>query len=275
MITKSSNCAVCLIVCLRAAATLVSVKKARRADAVLNELSRTGRVLVADISKHLDVSPATIRRDLQDLERQNLLRRVHGGAVPQNPSAEVPLPYKGVRRQPEKLRIAKAAVNLLGEASIVGFTGGTTTAAVARLIGDRPGFTMVTTGLNIASELVDSPRLRVIIAGGEVRGVSLEVVGPIARQTLSQFQVDIAFIGVDGLSPTGCTGYDQLGSEADATMIENARRVIVVADSSKLGRIASSTICSIDQVDVLITDSEATGSDLEQIRAKGVDVRLA
>lgn len=243
---------------------------------MLDHLNRTGRLRVVELAAEMGVSQATIRRDLEELERQKLLRRVHGGAVLQQPSIEVPLPYKGGRRQLEKQRIAKVAVDLLGEASIICLTGGTTTAAVARLIGDRAGVTIVTTGLNIASEMVNFPRLRVIIAGGEVRGVSLEVVGAIAQQTLAQFQVDVAFVGVDGLTAdAGCTGFDPLGSDADRAMIERARRVVVVADSSKFGRVASSVICSFEQVDLLITDTGAPADELEMIRRRGVEVRLA
>jgi DeoR family transcriptional regulator of aga operon len=252
------------------------VKRVQRVDALLERLSTTGQLTVADLASHLGVSQATIRRDLEELESQQLLRRVHGGAVRPQGSTEVPLPYKGVRRQEDKERIARAALTEIGDASIIGLTGGTTTAAVGRLVGDRAGFTIVTTGLNIASELVNFPRLRVIIAGGEVRTASLEVVGTAAQRTLEQFRVDIAFIGVDGITPDGgCTGFDPLGSLAIQTMIERAARVIVVTDSSKFGRVAPSAICPLNQVDLLITDSRADRSDLDRIRAAGVPTLIA
>src|SRR5437870_8483317 len=129
------------------------MRQAERLETILEWLSGNGSVNVADISDELGVSAATIRRDLDLLERQRLLARTHGGAVAQGVLYELPLRYKGARHQAEKLRIAREAAARVADGEAIGLTGGTTTTEVARALVDRPRLTVVTNALNIASEL--------------------------------------------------------------------------------------------------------------------------
>ena len=158
------------------------------------------------------MSGATVRRDLQALSRSQLLVRTHGGAVSQRSDAEVPAGVKAVLRQPEKRRIARAADGLVGEGAVVGLTGGSTTLELARVLLDRRGLTVVTNSLDVASELAGKPGIRLVMIGGIVRR-SRELVGPAAETMLANYHLDLAFIGVDGLSAEGCTTYDEM--EAD------------------------------------------------------------
>src|SRR3954471_11628292 len=127
------------------------MRQSARLDSILARLSEQGSVAVTGLAKDLGVSIATIRRDLELLESQRLLSRTHGGAVSHGVLYELPLRYRAGRHEAEKRRIAEAAATRLGDARVVGFTGGTTTTEVARRVASRT-FTVVTNALNIASE---------------------------------------------------------------------------------------------------------------------------
>ena len=142
------------------------MRQVDRLATVLDELSADGSVSVSELSERFGVSVATIRRDLQLLEEQRLVSRVHGGAVARGILYELPLRYKVARHQEEKRRIAAAAAALVEEGTTVGLTGGTTTTEVARTLGDTPGLTVVTNALNIASELAVRSHLKLVVPGG-------------------------------------------------------------------------------------------------------------
>jgi DeoR family transcriptional regulator of aga operon len=250
------------------------VQQAKRLDAIIERLSSNGSLGVADLADELGASPATIRRDLQLLESQRLLSRTHGGAVSRGVLYELPLRYKGARHHGEKLRIAQAAAERVQEGWAIGLTGGTTTSEVARAIVDRR-LTVVTNALNIASELAVRPNLKLVMTGGVARAESYELVGPIAEMSLSAINLDAAFVGVDGIETrAGLTTHHEIEAHTNQALIDRARRVIVVSDSSKIGSVAFARICELDQVDELITDANADGSALAELRDAGVEVTV-
>jgi DeoR family transcriptional regulator of aga operon len=248
------------------------VRQADRLSAILERLSDGGSVAVADLCRDLGVSAATIRRDLQLLEGQKLLARTHGGAVSQGVLYELPLRYKGARYREEKRRIAAAAAEHVADGAAVGLTGGTTTTEVARAIADRR-LTIVTNALNIASELAVRPNLKLVVTGGVARSESYELVGPLAEQSLAGINLDIVLIGVDGISrEAGLTTHHEIEAHTNRALIERARRVVVVADSSKLGKAAFAQICPIEAVHELITDVGAGGEEIAALREAGLEV---
>jgi DeoR family transcriptional regulator of aga operon len=252
------------------------VRQAERLGVILERLSVGGSVSVAEIAADLGVSPATIRRDLHLLENQHMLARTHGGAVRQGVLYELPLRYKGARHQQEKLRIAREAASRVVDGWAVGLTGGTTTTEVARALVDRQRLTVVTNALNIASELAVRPNLKLVVTGGVARAESYELVGPIAEASLAGLNLDVVFLGVDGISPeAGLTTHHEIEAHTNRALIDRARRVTVVADSSKIGRVAFAQICDIDRVDELITDEGAgreAGDALAALREGGVRI---
>ena len=249
------------------------MRQADRFSAILERLADGGTVSVTALAEALGASPATVRRDLQHLERQRLLARTHGGAVAQGVTYELPLRYKGARRQEEKRRIAAEAARRVSDGEAIGLTGGTTTTEVARALVDRERLTVVTNALNIASELAVRPNLKLVVTGGWARPESYEVVGPLAEQTLSGLNLDIAFVGADGVDPRGgCTTHHEVEAHTNLALIERSRRTIVVADSSKLGRVAFARICGLDRVHELITDVGADRDAVVAIRDAGVEV---
>ena len=250
------------------------MRQEERLSLILEELSARGSVGVAEIAAKLGCSTASVRRDLQMLERQRLLSRTHGGAIAGSMVYELPLRYRGGRHREEKRRIAEAAAARVDESVVtVGLTGGTTTTEVARRLVDRQGLTVVTNALNIAAELALRPNLRLMVTGGTARSESYELVGPHAEVVLSAMNLDIAFVGVDGITAGGgLTTYHDIEAHTNKVLIQRARQVIVVADGSKVGRLAFARICELADIDELITDASGAEDELQRIAAAGVTV---
>ncbi len=249
------------------------MRQADRLSAILEDLSDGGTVAVADLMDRLGVSAATIRRDLGLLEQQRLLTRAHGGAVAQGVLLELPLRYKSARHHDEKRRIAHAAAVRVADGAAIGLTGGTTTTEVARALVDRQRLTVVTNALNIASELAIRPNLKLVVTGGYARSESYELVGPLAEQSLAGLNLDVVLVGADGVSEeAGLTTHHEVEAHTNLALIERAARVIAVADSTKIGRIAFAKICGLERIDELITDRDADPRALRGIAEAGVEV---
>src|SRR5262245_39763495 len=203
-----------------------AMRQAERLSAIMERLAADGSVDVTDLVGHLGVSPATARRDLQLLEDQRMLNRTHGGAVARDLWYELPLRYKAARYEGEKRRIAVEAATRVADGAVVGFTGGTTTTEVARAIVDRRRITVVTNALNIAGELAIRADVKLVVTGGTARSESYELVGPVAEQALERLNLDVAFVGVDGISvDAGLTTHHEIEAHTNRTMIERAGRV--------------------------------------------------
>lgn len=249
------------------------MRRAERLSEILQVLADDGAADVGALAARLGVSEATVRRDLQLLEEQRMLARTHGGAVASDVMYELPLRYKAARHQAEKGRIAREAATRAVDGSVVGLTGGTTTTEVARALLERQGLTVVTNALNIAGELAIRSELKLVVTGGTARPESYELVGPLAERTLDDMNLDIAIVGVDGIAPAeGLTTHHEVEAHTNRTMLDRARTVVVVADSSKLGLVAFARICPLDAVDELITDVAADASTVAAIREAGVSV---
>ncbi len=249
------------------------MRQAERLATILERLSENGGVGVAELATELDASAATVRRDLQLLEEQRLLSRTHGGAVAHGMLYELPLRYRSARYGDEKRRIAAAAAERVSEGMVVGMTGGTTTTEVARGLLDRRRLTIVTNSLSIAAELAVRPNLKLVVTGGVARPESYELIGPLAEASLTGLNIDLAIVGVDGISSgAGLTTHHEAEAHTNRALIDRARRALVVADSSKVGQTAFARICEADRVDELITDSVADPAELAGLRDAGITV---
>ena len=245
----------------------------QRLNQIVSAVIDAGSIEVATLAERFAVSEATIRRDLELLEEQRLITRTHGGASTNAAFNDFPLNYKTAQDLDEKRRIAERALRFLDGARVIGMTGGTTVTEFARLLKDREGHTVVTNALNIATNLLSSPGLRVFVAGGEARNSSQETVGPMAEAFLADYNVDVAFVGVDGVDPAaGCTNYDPVGARVNGVLQDRARLTVVLADATKIAKVALAQVCAISEVDVLITDSRAPQQVLDQIRERGCEV---
>jgi DeoR family transcriptional regulator of aga operon len=251
------------------------VRQSDRFNHIITQLSTKGSVGVGDLVDAMGVSAATIRRDLALLEGQRLLARTHGGAVAHGVLYELPLRYRSADRREQKSRIARAAAARVAEGAAIGMTGGTTTTEVARALTDRHRLTVVTNSLSIASELAVRPNLKLVVTGGVARPESYELVGPLAEGALATLNLDLVLVGVDGISvEEGFTTHHEVEAHTNGALIARARRVVVVADSSKLGQVAFARICGLDDADELITDGDAGAAEVEAVRAAGLEVTL-
>jgi DeoR family transcriptional regulator of aga operon len=263
------------------------VSRDARWSALLDLLAEHGRLDVDDAAAALNVSAATIRRDLDQLSEQRMLTRTRGGAVANGVSYELPLRYKTARHASQKQRIGQAVAALVAVGDVVGLTGGTTTTEVARALALRadiaaegaggtdrqPALTVVTNALNIANELVIRPQIKIVVTGGVARPQSYELTGPLARHVLQQVTLDIAVLGVGALDPEqGAFAHDEDEASINRLLAERATRVVVAADSSKIGRRAFATVCAIGAVDTLVTDQEISSEARARFEEEGVTV---
>jgi DeoR family transcriptional regulator, aga operon transcriptional repressor len=155
-------------------------------------------------------------------------------------------------------------------------TGGTTATEVARALADRRGLTVVTNALNIAAELVSRPNIRLVVVGGNARHASYELVGPAAEAMIAQYHLDVAFVGTDGFTvAAGCTTHDEMEAHTDLAFIGQAARTVVIADSSKIGKVTFARICGTDLIDTLVTDSGIDAAVRSAAEAAGVEVIAA
>lgn len=248
-----------------------------RWNAILELLAQEGRLSVEEAAQSLDVSTATIRRDFDQLAQQQMLMRTRGGAVAQSVSYDLPLRYKTARHADEKHRIAAAAAELVTPGSVVGLNGGTTTSELARTLATlstlESGFTIVTNALNIAAELTVRQHVKIVVTGGVARQQSYELIGPLASGVLEQVTLDVAFLGVDALDvELGASAHHEGEASVNNLLISRAAQVIVVADSSKVGRRAFSRICPIDRIDTLVTDARLSDELAGALTDAGVKV---
>lgn len=251
----------------------------RRQSEILRALLGTGRVAVDELAARLDVSSATIRRDLAGLERRGLLRRIHGGAVPVEPMLYEPFrhlsSFQEQERQlaDEKRRIALAAAELVSEGDTIAIGAGTTTTQVARALRHRGGVTVITNAVNVAMELSNRNDLRVAVTGGFLSGDWFALVGAPAVAGAREMFVDWAFVGVDGVDPEhGLTTNYPEQAAVHRAFFEQARQRVVVADHRKLGRTGTSRIWPTADLSTIVTDRGAPDDVVVRFEKKNVHV---
>jgi DeoR family transcriptional regulator of aga operon len=253
-----------------------------RWNTLLEILAEDGRISVADAASRLVVSQATVRRDFDQLAQQQMITRTRGGAVANTVSYDLPLRYKSARNISEKQRVGSAAAAMVTPGMVVGMNGGTTTTEVARALATRPdlinntdgsALTIVTNALNIANELIVRPHVKIVVTGGVVRPQSYELIGPLATGVLRELSLDIAFLGVDAVDVTlGAAAHHEGEAAINGLMVARARRVVILADSSKLGRHAFARICPVERIETLVTDTGAADEVVAPFSAAGVKV---
>jgi DeoR family transcriptional regulator of aga operon len=198
---------------------------------------------------------------------------------------DLPLRYKTERHPSEKQRIGALAASMVRPGQVAGLNGGTTTTEVARALatradlsasGSTPAVTVVTNALNIATELAVRQHIKIVTTGGVARPQSYELTGPLATGVLEQVTLDVAILGVDGIDAVaGATAHHEGEASINRLMGRQARKVIIVADSSKVGKRAFARICSPAEIDVLVTDTGIAAEDAVLLEDAGVEVVTA
>ena len=253
-----------------------SGKRSKRMISILDLLAERGTVALGDLAGILGISPATARRDLADLAEQRLIVRTHGGARLIDSRGELPVSLRDTRFQEAKRAIAVAVAEIIPrQRYAVALSGGSTAASVARALSSHGELTIVTNSLTIAQLVTSYPKLKVIMTGGILRAESLELVGVLAENTFNAINLGTAILGTDGITAAGgVTTHDETEARTNHAMITHAQRVVVVADGSKIGRLALAQVASIDMVDILVTDATADPTALDELRVAGVEVRV-
>jgi len=250
----------------------------QRRRAILEEVERSGRVYVADLAERWGVSDMTVRRDLEELSGSGQLKKVHGGAVAiRKTGAEPHFTLKRNLNREEKLAIARAASPFVEEGHTVAMSAGTTTWYVASEIpGSLADLGFITNSTNVALSLQERGWEQIVLSGGIFRTPSDALVGPFADRTIGTLNADILFLGVHGIdSEAGLTTPNIAEAETDRLLIQASRKVIAVADHTKLGVVALARIAPLSEVDVLITDERAPQETLQEIETAGVRVIAA
>jgi DeoR family fructose operon transcriptional repressor len=250
-----------------------------RQQAIASLVISKGRASVAELAQAYEVTTETVRRDLAVLDRAGVVRRVHGGAVPVRALhlVETGVGERETTRAEYKDAIAAAAAEFfpLSGASVLLDAGTTTARIAAQLPADRE-LVVVTNSVPIAARLAAMPSVSLQLLGGRVRGLTQAAVGEQTLRVLDTLRVDIAFIGTNAISVGhGLSTPDSDEAAVKRAMVGAANYVVVAADSSKVGREELVSFAPISSVDTLITDSEISNEDREQLTQHGVEVVVA
>jgi DeoR family transcriptional regulator of aga operon len=255
-------------------ADLLVEERRRRIREMVGERER---ITVAELAAMFGISLVTARNDLNALAEIGAVVRTRGGALAQRADEDLPIVVKQTLRRAEKIRIAEAAVKLIGEGQTIVLDSGTTTAEIAKQIRGLKlqSINVITNALNIAVLLAGAPHVTLVMPGGVLRPSSYSLGGPQAELALQGLHADLLFLGFDGLDPDiGVMTPHLLEARLNKRMLEIARSVVAVGDSSKFGRRSLSVIATIEQIDQIITDAGAPGEVVEALRARGAQVVL-
>ncbi len=254
-------------------------KQQSRLRVILEKLRQAGEVTVDSLSAEFSVTAVTIRRDLDQLAREGLLKRTHGGAVSIEPLFYEPFKNDNSfqaqleKMADEKRRIGRAAAALVGRGETIALTPGTTTMEVVRGLPLNHKLTIVTNTVNIAMELSRRKDLNVFVTGGHLRGDWFSLVGPTAIQSMQQILIHTLFIGADGIEDdSGITCFNSEEADLNFAMVKLSKRRVAVVDHTKFGVVAGWRICQTSDLHVLITDTGTTDEMLEPFRNAGIQV---
>ncbi len=250
---------------------------AQRRERIREHLQAYRVARIADLVEMLEVSEATVRRDLEWLEQHGFLERTHGGAIlSQRMPLEPEYAYRARTHPEEKRQIGAAAAALIEDGDVVFINSGTTATQVFHHIQPGANITVVTNNVSAVLE-VPAPGFQLILVGGTFRPPSNSVAGPIAALAIRQIYASKALIGVDGISPKfGCTIPSEAEAEVARLMIERTRGpIIALADHSKWGVVSNFQIASIEQIHILITDRQLDPSARAELAARSVKVIIA
>jgi DeoR family transcriptional regulator of aga operon len=246
-------------------------------------LLRAGDITVQELVEQVGSSAPSIRRDLARLEKRGLVLRTHGGATLVEPLLYEPFRHdtsfqaRELRSAEAKRRIGVTAAELIGEKETIGLTAGTTTTQVGRALRHRRGVSVITNALNIGMELCNQPAIKTMLTGGTLAWAwTFALAGQSALNFLRDVYLDKAFISVTGFDlARGLTTLEPEEAAVSLAMIRNAKRVIVVADSKKIGNVSPALICPLSDIHVLVTDSDLPGKTHQELLDRGIEVILA
>jgi DeoR family transcriptional regulator, fructose operon transcriptional repressor len=250
-----------------------------RQQAMAQLIGQEGRLSVTELAETFDVTTETVRRDLSSLERIGLVRRMHGGAVP---ASSLTVIEAGLRERDQanpgaKDAIAAAAVQQLPPpGSVIVLDAGSTTARLAAVLPRDHRLTVVTHAVPVAARLAGLPQIELHLLPGRVRSTTQAAVGADTVAALANLRADVAFVATNGISADfGLTTPDRDEAATKRAIVATGRRTVVLADASKVGVETAQRFASLDELDVLVTDSEIKDEDRQGLESAGLDVVVA
>ncbi|MEX2511683.1 MAG: DeoR/GlpR family DNA-binding transcription regulator [Cyclobacteriaceae bacterium] len=249
---------------------------AERHKYILDELHRAGYVSVAGLSREMNVTMVTVRKDLKILEDKGLLFRTHGSATPVAPYVnDRSVQEKKLVRVVEKQAIASKAASLLVEKDAIIIGSGTTVVAFAQAIPKKMPLTVLTAAMNVNMALMDFPEVELVQLGGVVRKSSSSVVGHYAEEMIRDFACSKLFLSVDGIDTEfGLTTSNMMEAHLNGKMIASVQKTIVLADSSKFGKKGFGKIANLEDIDMIISDKALSRHYVQILEDRGVEVFL-
>jgi len=252
------------------------MKAAERQLRIRQMLDSKGFLDLGALCRELETSESSVRRDMDDLEREGVLKRVYGGAVPTQTQASGAFDFavESGRFREEKSRIARLAAGLLEDGQTVILDGGSTVAAVAGELALK-SLHIVTNSLPIAETLETRRNIELTLTGGYLDPRIRVMLGPLCEQMLSLIRADVLIMGIGSVSEAGFSNNNTLVVGSEQKMIEIANRVIIVADHSKFGRNAIIPVTQLETADIVVSDSALAPEYVDLLRNRGVEVLLA
>jgi len=243
---------------------------------IIDLLQEKGNVIVSELSSLLSVTEETIRRDLEGLEKEGLLKRTYGGAIPSNRiSLELSFKAREIEHKEEKKAIGKVAAALIETGDALMFDASTTALEVAKKIKVKKRLTVITSSLAVVLELIDKPEITVISTGGVFHSRSLSYIGPLAEKGVRNYYVDKMFLGAKGISIAGLTDSYEAEAQLKKAMIESAKEPIFVIDSSKFNKIALVNIVPLKAISKVITDKGIPSEYKKLLSERGIEMIIA
>src|SRR5512133_103632 len=248
-----------------------------RQKQILSLLEQRRRLSVSEIVAQFSISEATVRRDLESLASQGKVQRVHGGVISMEQAPpELPILDRKSEQVDEKVRIGRAAANLVADKETVFLGSGTTVLEVARNLRDRKGLTVITNSLPVLNTLTGLKEITVISLGGMLRESELSFIGHITEQALAEVRVDKVFMGTRGLSlEHGLTNDFLQETLTDRAILKIGREVVIVADASKVNRVSTVLLAPLNIMNVFVTDASSDKKFLTALKKQGIDVIVA
>jgi len=248
--------------------------KIERQTYIRKIVEEQGRVTVPELSAHFEVSGATIRRDLEELDGKGWVRRTHGGAVrAERASREPPMMQRISEQQSEKQRIGEATAKIIEEGQTIFLGSGTTVLEVARYLPEEIHLTVITNSLPVVNHLANYRNVDLIVIGGMLRHSELSMVGHIAEQAVKEFRADKVILGMHAIDPHhGFTNDFLPETMTDRAILRIAPQVIVVADHTKFGRVSSVLVASTTVAHIIVTDKGAPKECVDELVEMGIDV---
>jgi DeoR/GlpR family transcriptional regulator of sugar metabolism len=256
--------------------TNVSVPNERRRAAIREHLLRNGSAEVGGLSRHFGASEATVRRDILVLLKESGFKRLRGGIAVDDTKAEPSFAQRSYMQSDKKRRIGKKAAELVHDGEAIFLGTGSTVLEVAKNLTTRRNLTVITNSLPVITTLVDSPGVDLVVTGGALRRPELSFIGHIVEKALSELRADKVIIGIQGIHPeSGLTNEFLPEAVLDRVLVAFAPQLIIVADSSKIGKIKASAVGKIEDIGILVTDPSIDAGMLEGLQSRNIRVVLA